>query len=162
MHEMSSTVWGHFQAFRMKNSNTAVVFLSLPIAAILDPFWQFRDPVSARPIYSKDTFLLVSKSCNHEEASGGPLPSTRPPSLDHVWSHYQTFNILLSTFKDFLLWQHLAFISLRWIKRAKKKWLGGSISVEGEVIFKLNVETDITHEDTLSVLLALYYFYYSF
>lgn len=36
----------------------------------------------------------------------------------------------------------------------------GSNSNEGEEMFKLDVETDITHKDTLFVLLALYYFYY--
>lgn len=36
----------------------------------------------------------------------------------------------------------------------------GSNSNEGEVIFKLDVETDKTHKDTLDVLLALWYFYY--
>lgn len=36
----------------------------------------------------------------------------------------------------------------------------GSNPNEGEVIFKLDVETDKTHKDTLDVLLALYSFYY--
>lgn len=38
LQEMSAVVWGHSQAFHMKNSNTAVVFKALPIAAIPDPF----------------------------------------------------------------------------------------------------------------------------
>lgn len=31
---------------------------------------------------------------------------------------------------------------------------------EGEVIFRLAVETDKTHQDILYMLLALYYYYY--
>lgn len=67
MYEMSSIVWGHFQAFQIKNNNTAVVFVVLPVAALPDLFWQLRDPVSTHPIYGKHTFLLIFESCNHEE-----------------------------------------------------------------------------------------------